>query len=290
MIYPTVTTKLILLLGDPLGHSISPAMHNRVFEKLGLDYCYMPVEVSPENLATVFAGLIRMNVAGFNVTIPHKIRIMEYLDELDPLAATIGAVNTICIKDGKTIGYNTDGDGFLRSLEEEAKISVKNKRFFLLGGGGAVRAIAMTLAFRGAEKIFICNRTMIKARELAAEINNKIRHCAEAVEQVPDRQREALGGCDILVNGTSIGMHPQADELPIDESLLTGQLVVADIVYNPLMTRLLKTAEGKGCTIARGLGMLIYQGAAGFKLWTAVEPLIDEMSEVAYSLVGSKKI
>ncbi|KJS01560.1 MAG: hypothetical protein VR65_08565 [Desulfobulbaceae bacterium BRH_c16a] len=288
MICPTVTTKLILLLGNPLGHSISPAMHNRVFEKLGLDYCYMPVEVSPENLATVFAGLIRMNVAGFNVTIPHKIRIMEYLDELDPLAATIGAVNTICIKNGKTIGYNTDGEGFLRSLEEEAKTSVENKRFFLLGGGGAVRAIAMTLAFRGAEKIFICNRTMIKARELAAEINSKIRHCAEAVEQVPDRQREAIAGCDILVNGTSIGMHPQADELPINESLLTGRLVVADIVYNPLMTRLLKTAEGKGCTIARGLGMLIYQGAAGFKLWSGVEPLIDEMSEVAYSLMGSR--
>lgn len=288
MKYPTVTTKLVLLLGNPLGHSISPAMHNRVFEKLGLDYCYMPVEVSPENLATVFAGLTRMNVAGFNVTIPHKIGIMEYLDELDPVAETIGAVNTICIKDGKTKGYNTDGEGFLRSLEEEAGISVPGKRFFLLGGGGAVRAIAMTLAFRGAEKIFICNRTEAKARELATEINDRIRHCAEAVEQVFDRQAEALGRCDILVNGTSIGMHPHADELPIDASLLTEHLVVADIVYNPLMTRLLRTAEARGCTIARGLGMLIYQGAAGFKLWTGIDPLIAEMSEVAYRLMGAK--
>jgi shikimate dehydrogenase len=288
MKYPTVTTKLVILLGNPLGHSISPAMHNRVFEKLGLDYCYMPVEVNPENLATVFTGLTRMNVAGFNVTIPHKIRIMEYLDELDPLAETIGAVNTICIDDGRTKGYNTDGEGFIRSLEEEAKISVREKRFFLLGGGGAIRAIAMTLAFKGAEKIIICNRTMTKAQELAAEINGKIRHCTEAVEQVFDRQAEAIERCDVLVNGTSIGMHPHSDELPIDESLLTSRLVVADIVYNPLMTRLLRTAEDRGCTIARGLGMLIYQGAAGFKLWTGIDPLIGEMSEVAYRLMNSK--
>lgn len=288
MKYPTVTTKLVILLGNPLGHSISPAMHNRVFEKLGLDYCYMPVEVSPENLATVFAGLTRMNVTGFNVTIPHKIRIMEYLDELDPLAETIGAVNTICIDEGRTKGYNTDGEGFIRSLEEEAKISVRDKRFFLLGGGGAIRAIAMTLAFKGAEKIILCNRTMTKAQELAAEINGKIRHCTEAIEQVFDRQAEAIKGCDVLVNGTSIGMHPHADELPIDESLLTKDLVVADIVYNPLMTRLLRTAEDRGCTIARGLGMLIYQGAAGFKLWTGIDPLIGEMSEVAYRLMNSK--
>jgi shikimate dehydrogenase len=288
MKYPTVTTKLVILLGNPLGHSISPAMHNRVFEKLGLDYCYMPVEVGPDNLATVFTGLTRMNVAGFNVTIPHKIRIMEYLDELDPLAETIGAVNTICIDDGRTKGYNTDGEGFIRSLEEEAKISVRDKRFFLLGGGGAIRAIAMTLAFKGAEKIIICNRTMTKAQELAAEINGKIRHCTEAVEQVFDRQAEAIEQCDILVNGTSIGMHPHSDELPIDESLLTSRLIVADIVYNPLMTRLLRTAEDRGCTIARGLGMLIYQGAAGFKLWTGIDPLIGEMSEVAYRLMNSK--
>lgn len=288
MKYPTVTTKLVILLGNPLGHSISPAMHNRVFEKLDLDYCYMPVEVSPENLAAVFTGLTRMNVAGFNVTIPHKIRIMEYLNELDPLAETIGAVNTICIDDGRTIGYNTDGEGFIRSLEEEAKISVRDKRFFLLGGGGAIRAIAMTLAFKGAERIIICNRTALKAHQLAAEINDRIRHCAEAVDPVFDRQAEALERCDVLVNGTSIGMHPHSDELPIDESLLTGRLVVADIVYNPLMTRLLRTAEDRGCTIARGLGMLIYQGAAGFKLWTGIDPLVGEMSEVAYRLMGSR--
>jgi len=213
---------------------------------------------------------------------------MKYLDELDPIAETIGAVNTICIKDGKTKGYNTDGEGFIRSLEEEAKLSVRNKRFFLLGSGGAVRAIAMTLAFRGADQILICNRTLTKAQELASEINTRIRKCAEAVEQVRDKQKESIRRCDVLVNGTSIGMHPHAEDLPIDASFLTENLVVADIVYNPLMTRLLRAAEDRGCSIARGLGMLIYQGAAGFKLWTGVEPLVHEMSEAAYSLMKSR--
>ncbi len=282
---PTVTTKLVVLLGNPLGHSVSPAMHNRVFQKLGMDYCYLPVEVNEDNLEKVFSGLTRMNVAGFNVTIPHKIRIIEYLDELDPLAATIGAVNTICVKDGKTKGYNTDGEGFTRSLEEETRISTRGKRFFLLGCGGAARAIAMTLASQGADKIIICNRTIAKAEALAAEINEKIRNCAEVIEQAVSSQSKALQNCHILINGTSLGMYPREDVLPIDESLLLPHLTVADIVYNPLWTRLLQSAKDRGCPIVPGLGMLIYQGAAAFKLWTGIEPIIPEMSDAVYSLM-----
>lgn len=285
MNYPTVTTKMVILLGNPLGHSLSPAMHNHVFKKLGMDYCYIPVEVNEENLEKVFSGLSRMNVVGFNVTIPHKIRIMRYLDELDPLAATIGAVNTICIKDGKTKGYNTDGEGFVRSLKEETQISPEGKRFFLLGSGGAARAIAMTLAFQGADKIIICNRTPSKAQDLAFEINEKIRNCAEVAVHTATSQAEFLSRCDVLINSTNLGMHPKEDFLPIDESLLMPHLIVADIVYNPLTTRLLKSAKAKGCAIVPGLGMLIYQGAAAFKLWTGVEPIISEMSDVVYSLM-----
>ncbi len=286
MKYPTVNTKLIVLLGNPLGHSVSPAMHNRVFAKLGLDYCYLPVQVQPEDLKTVFAGLTKMNVAGFNVTIPHKLRIIEHLDSLDPLAATIGAVNTICVKDGKTRGYNTDGEGFIQALEEEGKISVRDKRVYLLGCGGAARAIAMTLAFRGAEKIFIGNRTLAKAEALAAEINKKIRNCAGAVDGLAARQAETIKSSDILVNCTSLGMHPRNEELPIGEESLFEHLVVADIVYNPHTTRLLAIAEAKGCRIVHGLGMLIYQGAAGFKLWTGIDPLIAEMTEAAYAKIA----
>jgi shikimate dehydrogenase len=287
--YPGVTTKLVILLGNPLGHSISPAMHNRVFEKLGMDYCYMPVEVDGKNLKKVFAGLCQMNVAGFNVTIPHKIEIIQYLDELDPLAATIGAVNTICVKDGKTKGYNTDGAGFIRSFEDEAKISVKGKNIFLQGCGGGARAIAMTLAFHDVKKIYICNRTVAKAEGLAAEISKKIRSCTEVVGQSPTNLRKAINDCDIYVNSTSLGMHPLEDVLPIDDSLLSPDLTVADIVYNPLMTKLLKTAKDKGCTVVPGLGMLIYQGAAAFKLFTGVEPPIEEMSAAAHTLMASRQ-
>ncbi len=287
--YPTVTTKLVILLGNPLGHSISPPMHNRVFERLGLDYCYMPVEVTEKNLQTVFSGLSRMNVAGFNVTIPHKINIIEYLDALDPLAATIGAVNTITVRNGKTKGYNTDGEGFIRSFEEKTQSTVHGKRFFLLGCGGAARAIAMTLAFHGAEKISIHNRTAAKAEALTDEINKKIRPCAAAVGQSPDSPKKTLADCDVLVNTTSLGMHPHEDVFPLPESLISPHLIVADIVYNPLMTRLLKSAQGKGCAIVPGLGMLIYQGATAFKLFTGVDPLVDQMSEVAHSLMASKQ-
>jgi shikimate dehydrogenase len=287
--YPAVTTKLVILLGNPLGHSISPPMHNCVFEQLGMDYCYMPVEVTETNLEKVFSGLSRMNVAGFNVTIPHKINIIQYLDELDPLAATIGAVNTITVRDGKTKGYNTDGEGFIRSFAEETNSTVKGKRFFLLGCGGGARAIAMTLAFHDAKKIYLHNRTIAKADSLADEINKKIRPCTEVVRQSIDSQKEALADCDVLINTTSLGMHPQEGVLPIAESLISPHLIVADIVYNPLMTKLLKTAQRRGCTIAPGLGMLIYQGAAAFKLFTGVDPLVEEMSNVAHALMASRQ-
>ncbi len=289
MISPTVKTELVVLLGMPLTHSVSPHMHNRVFDALGMDYYYLPVEVTTEHLPAVFGGLRKMNVAGFNVTIPHKIEIIQYLDELDPLAETIGAVNTICIENGKTKGYNTDGEGFLKALEKNAAISVQGKHFFIFGCGGAVRAIAMTLAAKGAGAIYICNRTKEKADNLAAEINAKIAPCAKPIPQVTEEISPILRTCDVLVNGTQIGMHPYTNTSPIDKSLLTNSLIVSDIVYNPLTTKLLHDAQQQGCTTVDGLGMLIYQGAAAFRLWTGLEPLVDEMSDTVYSLMASKE-
>jgi len=264
-------------------------MHNLAFTKLGMDSCYFPVEVSSENLGTVFKGLSKMNVNGMNVTIPHKIHIMDYLDELDPVAATIGAVNTVCFKDGKAKGFNTDGEGFTQSLEEESGISVNGKVFFIIGCGGAARAITMTLAFKGAKKIFISNRTASKAETLAGEINEKIRPCAEAISTQTKDQEKVIGDCDVIINSTSIGMHPNVDELPIDGSLILPKHIVADIVYNPRTTKLLKRAKDKGCTTVPGLGMLIYQGVAAFSLWTGVEPPVKEMQEKVQQLMQQKK-
>lgn len=284
---PTVNTKLVFVLGYPLGHSISPPMHNRVFRKLGMDYLYLPAEASSEDLKTLFQGLCRLNVAGFNVTVPHKIQIMDYLDELDPLAASIGAVNTICIDENKkTRGFNTDGEGYIRSLCEETGITIQGKRMFILGSGGAARAIAMTLVDQGAAKIYLSNRTHAKAISLAEEINTRMRDCVEVITQESTAQKEPLNSCDVLINTTSIGMHPNSQSTPIDTSLLPRDIIVSDIVYNPLETRLLSEARQKGCKVAPGLDMLIYQGAAAFQLWTGLEPLVDEMKKEAYALMA----
>lgn len=283
----TTKTKLFILLGNPLGHTVSPPMHNLAFEKLSMDCCYFPVEVSSNDLGTVFKGLSKMNVGGLNVTIPHKINIMEFLDELDPVAATIGAVNTIRITNGKSKGFNTDGEGFIQSLEEESGTTVTGKRFFIIGCGGAARAISMTLAFRGAEKIYLSNRTAEKAELLAAEINNKIRSCTEVVENDQPHQKKALDQCHVLINCTSIGMHPNMDIMPIDGALLRKELIVADIVYNPRETKLLQMAKAKGCPIVPGIGMLVYQGVEAFKLWTKVQPPVKEMREKVQELMNA---
>lgn len=286
MRYPTVHTKIAFLLGNPLEHTFSPVMHNHVFEKMDMDCCYFPVEVTAENLKPVFFGLTRMNILGFNVTIPHKMRILDLLDDIDPLAAAIGAVNTICIENGRTKGYNTDGGGFVRSIEEDLNLSVAEKKIFILGCGGAARAIAMTLASKGAGKIFLCNRTISKAEALSADINKAFENCSSVVPQELQRMAEALRTCDILINTTSVGMHPHVDNMPLDESLLFKDLAVADIVYNPLMTRLLQAAQNIGCSVVNGLGMLVYQGAESFRLWTGVAPPVQEMFEVLHRITA----
>jgi shikimate dehydrogenase len=275
-----VNTKLVALLGNPLGHSFSPAMQNKAFEILGLNYFYLPVEVTPNDLKDVVRGISKMNFAGYNVTIPHKIQIMALVDHVDELAQNIGAVNVVTLKDGISTGYNTDGEGFIQSLEAESGTSVRGKRHFIIGCGGAARAIAMTLAFKGAEKIFICNRTEHKARDLVAEINTKVRPCGEAVRMDPSKIKAGVQQADVLINATSIGMHPDEDRLPIAEALIPAGRIVSDIVYNPVKTKLLQAAEKKGCKIVTGLGMLVYQGAEGFKLWTGAEPPVEAMFKV----------
>jgi shikimate dehydrogenase len=252
-------------------------MHNRVFDKLDMDYCYWPVEVAEQDLPTVFSGLLKMNVAGFNVTMPHKIRIMDLIDEIDPLANVIGAVNTVCIQDGRTKGYNTDGIGFVKSIEEEFEMSVVGKKVFLIGCGGAGRAISMTLATKGCKKIYLRSRRTLAVEALCRDINRRFDDCAAVAPSESEGTAEALRGCDILINAGSVGMHPHEDQMPIDAGLLFKDLIVADVVYNPRMTRLLETAKTTGCKIINGLGMLVYQGQESFRLWTGVTPPVGEM-------------
>lgn len=273
-------TKLLGLIGYPLGHSFSPIMHNKAFEELKLKKIYIPIEVLPEDLETVVKGISKMNFEGFNITKPYKIDIMRFLDEIDDYAKCIGAVNTVVIKDGKLIGYNTDGIGFLKNFEKNTNLKIEGKNILILGSGGASRAISMTLALNKAKKIYICNRTYEKAVSLSNDINNQVGNCSEAIPMEYDLMKEAINLSDVLINTTSIGMFPDSDLSPIDKILLNKNLIVCDIVYNPKKTKLIKDAEETGCKVVLGLGMLVYQGTKAFEIWTGIKAPEELMFKV----------
>lgn len=227
-----------------------------------------------------------MKFIGFNVTIPYKLKIMEFLDKIDPLAKKIGSVNTVKISGGKLIGYNTDGTGFVKSLESNSKINITENKFLLLGAGGASRSIAMTLADKGAEQIFIANRTVNKAKELSEEINNKVTRCCSYVDiNNIENMKKTTNKVDIIINTTSLGMYPNIEGCPLDIDLLLKKHLVTDIVYNPVKTKLLREAENKGCRIQSGLGMLINQGAEAFEIWTDKKAPVEDMKEVIKNLM-----
>lgn len=276
-------TKLAAVLGYPLAHSLSPIMQNEAFKHCSLNHVYIPIEVKPEDLGAVVKAIGKMNFVGFNVTVPHKVEVMKYIDEIDKLAELIGAVNTVVIKDGKMKGYNTDGIGFLKSLEESTKETVESKKVFILGAGGACRAISMTLAMNKAKRIYICNRTYGKAVSLCEDINANFGDVSLPVPMEYEKIKEALYDSEILINTTSVGMYPHIDDSPVDKSLLRENLIVCDIVYNPKRTKLLKDAEALGCKVVFGLPMLVYQGAEAFKLWTGMEAPVDVMFKAVES-------
>lgn len=275
-----IDTKLVGLLGYPLGQSLSSLMQNKAFEIYNLNKIYIPIEVISENLETIVNGIKRMNFDGFNITKPHKIEIIKYLDEIDDNAKCIGAVNTVTIKDGILKGYNTDGIGFLKSFIENTGEKIDGKNIIILGSGGAARAISMTLALNNAKKIFICNRTYEKAVNLSTEINKHTRNCSIAIPMVYEEIEKAVKMSDVLINSTSIGMYPNIDISPLDKSLLKKNLIVCDIVYNPRKTKLIRDAEETGCKTVIGLFMLLYQGVEAFELWTDLKAPVNTMLHV----------
>ena len=263
------TTTLIGLLGSPSRYSKSPHMHNTAFEALGLDYVYMAFEVGDGFIKEGVEAMKTLNAAGFNVTMPHKKRVMEYLDEISEEAKLIGSVNTVKNINGRLTGYNTDGKGFVKSLKEN-KVDFKNKKIIIAGGGGAARAVATQLAIDGAGEIVIFNRTLSSAKEIIDNINENIYSCkGTALELNEERMKKEIKNSAVFVNCTSLGMEPAMDRAIISspETLHRG-LFVADIVYNPEKTKLLKIAEKTRCKYMNGLMMLIWQGAIAFKIWT----------------------
>lgn len=273
-------TTVCGIIGDPIEHTMSPVMHNAAFAELGLDYVYIPFRVNKADLSQAVQGMRALNIRGFNVTIPHKVAIMPFLDELDSLAAEIGAVNTVVNDNGVLKGYNTDAYGFLQALR--AKAEPEGKKVVLLGAGGAARAIAFVLAERGADLV-ILNRQleMDWAVALARRVSEVFQKDVAALELSRKNLAEVLAGADILVNATSVGMSPEVNETPVPADLLRDGLVVFDIVYNPLKTKLLREAEAAGATTISGIDMLVGQGALAFEKWTGEKARVDIMKEAA---------
>ena len=273
------TTKICGIIADPIGHTVSPVIHNAAFERTGVDYLYVPFRVKEEGLGKAIAGMRALNIRGLNVTIPHKVAVIPFLDELDDLAQRIGAVNTIVNDDGVLTGYNTDATGFLQVLFERG-IEPRGKNVVILGAGGASRAISLILAEKGSN-LTILNRTLGKAEEYASRISQICRREVKALKLDRANLAEALNKADILVNATSVGMSLNVDETPIAPDLLKASLIVFDIVYNPIETRLLKEAKAVGAQTISGLDMLVWQGALAFEKWTGLKAPVKLMREEA---------
>ena len=272
-------TMLCGVIGDPVEHTVSPAMHNAAFKSLGIDYVYMSFKVRKNDLASAVEGARALNIRGLNVTIPHKVEIIPLLDELDPLAEKIGAVNVIVNDEGLWKGYNTDADGFLQAMLEQG-IEAEGKKIVILGAGGASRAISFALAGRCAD-LTILNRTLASAAVLACEISKNFAVAVAALELDRKNLVKALEGADILVNTTSMGMNPDVDSTPVAGDLIRPRLTVVDIVYNPVKTRLLAEAEKAGARTVSGLNMLVWQGALAFEKWTGLRPPLELMRREA---------
>ena len=264
----SVDTKLIGLLGYPLKQTFAPRMFNETFRKLGMDWFYFPIEVQPDNLGTIVKAIRCMNFAGFFVTKPNKIRILEHLDELDELAERTGSVNTVTSSGGRLRGYNTDGTGFVQALAEETGLDLGRSTFLVFGAGGASRALCFALASRGAKKLYVIDRLDEASEALARDLNGRLRQCAQAVPFAGAPVGDLVGESDVLVNASGVGMYPHTDETPVDRRHLREGLLVCDLTYNPPRTRLLLDARQAGCRIMNGVGMAVHQGAQGFALLT----------------------
>jgi len=260
-------TRLCAVLGSPIRHSASPAMHNAAFAARGLNWRYLAFEVDPKNLRAAIAGARAMNFAGLNLTVPHKLLAVEMMDELDASAKRWGAVNTIKFEpdaNGKILatGHNTDADGLANSLREDLQMDLRGAKVLLLGAGGAGRTAALKLAAENVAELFLVNRTLAKVEGIAAEIKKHFPSVRVAVGYPKT-------GVDLLVNATSLGLKPD-DASPLDEKQfsLRQAPAVYDVIYQPAETKLLAAAKAAGCKTANGIGMLVHQGAKAFEIWT----------------------
>ena len=264
-------SRIYGLLGDPVAHSLSPLMHNTAFSQQNIDAVYVPFHVSPQQLAPAIDGLRALNVAGVNVTIPHKETILPFLDEVDPVARLIGAVNTVVNNSGKLIGYNTDTSGFIRAIHQELNFNPKNRTILLLGAGGACRAAAVGLASTGVKSIIIANRQLSRAEILIDHLRPHFSSVHFKASNYNDNSYiEALSTADLIVNTTSVGLKKEKlNFLPLED--IKGGALIYDMIYSLPETPLIRSVRSMGLLGADGLGMLAAQGEDAFFLWTGIK-------------------
>ena len=262
----------LAVIGDPIGHSLSPMIHTTVLDELGIDYEYRKIHVSPQDLEAFMMSDAAKQLNGFNVTMPHKESIVKYMESVDAEAERCGAVNTVRVEKGKFFGYNTDGDGYAKSLAEIG-FELAGKRITLLGAGGAAATVMLKAASLGAAKISLLNRTEATAAELANEVYRKTGVMTEVYPLNTENCRRCCADCDILINGTPLGMagvSADFEDTSFLEEIGNGG-VVSDFIYNPPQTKLLEDAERLGLKTVNGLGMLIYQGIAADEIYLGRE-------------------
>ena len=277
-------TGLVALIGSPVGHSGSPAMHNYSFQRLGLDYAYVAFDVKVEETKAAIEAMRTLKIRGYNVTMPCKMEAAKYVDALSPAAQIIGAVNTIVNDNGFLTGYITDGEGFVNNLRDHG-VDVKDKKITIAGGGGAATAIQVQCAIDGARELSIFKRKSAdfeRTLEMAEKIRGNVPDCIVNVFDTADtaKMTEEIKDSDIFINGTIVGMKPMDEESVVkDTSAFHKDLVVCDVVYNPLGTKLLREAKEAGCTCIDGKGMLLWQGVSAFKLFTGEDMPVEEVKE-----------
>lgn len=279
------TTRVCAVIGDPVEHSLSPRMHNAAFQALGLDYVYVAFHVQDVHKAV--EGLVGFGLRGLSVTIPHKVSIMPYLDEITPLARRIGAVNTVINENGRLTGTNTDGVGALRALESVE--AVDGRTIAVLGVGGAARGVAFTLACeRKPKRIYLLHRQEDQemARSMLADLVSHTPVPITTAELNPGETREIFKEADFIIHTTPVGMSPKVDECLVEEAWFSERHIVFDLIYNPAKTLLLRRAERRFARILNGVPMFVNQGAEQFRLWTGQEPPVDVMRQAVESGLG----
>ncbi len=273
-------TKLYGLLGDPVGHSMSPFMQNRFLEQCDINGVYLAFAVKKENIGEVIRGMHAMGVKGANVTIPHKEAVISYLCGMSKAAQACGAVNTLIYTEKGYYGDNTDGAGLLAALEAKHGWKAKDQKILMIGAGGAAKGVAVAMALQGAADICIANRSLEKAEHLAEQIASISDTKTSAISLHELQNRELYQQYHTIVNTTSLGMSPHVDDMaPVNIDGLTEQHLVVDLIYNPMETKLLRLAKEQGAQTASGLGMFIYQGVLAFEAWNGVRPQTEDLEE-----------